>query len=91
MTEIKREYIWQRPKRHALTVEEHNVFISYVAKSKVYRHWMLLFTALLGTGQRLGEIMGHSDIGTTMNIYAEVTEKKKQESFRSLEGKIKIC
>lgn len=24
------------------------------------------------------EIMGHHDIGTTMNIYAEVTENKKQ-------------
>jgi len=37
------------------------------------------------------DIMGHSDITTTMNIYAEVTEKKKQESFKNLEGKIKIC
>lgn len=25
------------------------------------------------------EIMGHSDIGTTMNIYAEATESKKKE------------
>ena len=36
------------------------------------------------------EIMGHSDIGTTMNIYAEATESKKQESFKNLAGKIKI-
>ncbi len=36
------------------------------------------------------EIMGHSDIGTTMNIYAEATEAKKRESFDNLEGKIKI-
>ena len=36
------------------------------------------------------EIMGHSDISTTMNIYAEATEAKKQEAFNSLEGKIKI-
>lgn len=36
------------------------------------------------------EIMGHSDIGTTMNIYAEATEAKKKEAFRNLEGKIKI-
>lgn len=36
------------------------------------------------------DIMGHSDITTTMNIYAEVTEEKKQESFQNLEGKIKI-
>lgn len=36
------------------------------------------------------EIMGHSDIGTTMNIYAEATEAKKKEAFKNLEGKIKI-
>ena len=36
------------------------------------------------------EIMGHSDISTTMNIYAEATESKKKESFANLEGKIKI-
>ena len=36
------------------------------------------------------EIMGHADIETTMNIYAEATKEKKQESFSNLEGKIKI-
>lgn len=36
------------------------------------------------------EIMGHADIETTMNIYAEATAQKKQESFAQLEGKIKI-
>lgn len=34
--------------------------------------------------------MGHADIETTMNIYAEATTKKKVESFANLEGKIKI-
>lgn len=36
------------------------------------------------------EIMGHADIETTMNIYAEATKEKKKESFSNLEGKIKI-
>ena len=36
------------------------------------------------------EIMGHSDISTTMDVYAEATENKKQEAFKNLEGKIKI-
>ena len=36
------------------------------------------------------EIMGHADIETTMNIYAEATERKKKDSFENLEGKIKI-
>ena len=29
-------------------------------------------------------IMGHKDIKTTMDIYAEATEEKKQESFERL-------
>lgn len=36
------------------------------------------------------EIMGHADIETTMNIYAEATKEKKKEAFSSLQGKIKI-
>lgn len=36
------------------------------------------------------EIMGHADIETTLNIYAEVTDEKKKSSFANLEGKIKI-
>lgn len=35
-------------------------------------------------------IMGHSDITTTMNIYADVTKEKKQEIMTNLEGKIII-
>ena len=34
--------------------------------------------------------MGHADIETTMNIYAEATKEKKKESVSNLEGKIKI-
>ena len=32
--------------------------------------------------------MGHADIQTTMDIYAEATEEKKQEVFSNLQGKI---
>ena len=35
-------------------------------------------------------IMGHSDIRTTMNIYAEAMEEQKRQSMKSLEGKIRI-
>ena len=34
------------------------------------------------------ELMGHSDVSTTMNIYAEATEEKKQEVIAKLQGKI---
>lgn len=36
------------------------------------------------------EIMGHSNISTTMDVYNEATKTKKQESFKNLEGKIKL-
>ena len=35
-------------------------------------------------------VMGHSDIQTTMDIYAECTQEKKQEVFANLNGKIMI-
>lgn len=35
-------------------------------------------------------IMGHSDISTTMDIYAEATEEKKQEVIANMENKIFI-
>ncbi len=34
------------------------------------------------------DIMGHANISTTMNLYAEVNEKKKAEHMHQLEGKI---
>lgn len=36
------------------------------------------------------EIMGHKDIATTMEIYAEATKEAKVKSFEDLCGKIKI-
>ena len=36
------------------------------------------------------ELMGHADISTTMNIYAEISEKKKKQVMHRLEGKIRI-
>ena len=36
------------------------------------------------------ELMGHADISTTMNIYAEISEEKKKQVMHRLEGKIRI-
>lgn len=35
-------------------------------------------------------IMGHSDISTTMNIYADCTAEQKQEVLNNLEGRVII-
>ena len=34
------------------------------------------------------DIMGHADITTTMDIYAEATQEKKQEVMANLQAKI---
>lgn len=58
MAEIKRSHNWEKPKRHALTEAQQSAFIEYIKGSKTYRHWLPLFTVLLGTGCRVGEIIG---------------------------------
>ena len=58
LAEIKKSHNWEKPKRHALTEAQQRRFISFVTKSKVYGHWLPLFTVLLGTGGRIGEVLG---------------------------------
>ena len=58
MAEIKKSHNWEKPKRHALSIEEQEAFINYMANSDIYRHWLPLFTVFLGTGCRVGEIIG---------------------------------
>lgn len=58
MAEIKKSHNWEKPKRHALTEAQQSAFIDYIKGSKVYDHWLPLFTILLGTGCRVGEIVG---------------------------------
>jgi len=36
------------------------------------------------------EIMGHSSIGTTMDIYAEISEARKHAAFYSMEGRVSV-
>lgn len=45
-------------KRHALTEEQQERFISYVYSTGKFRRWGPLFTVMLGTGMRVGEALG---------------------------------
>lgn len=58
MQEIKKSHNWEKPKRYALTIEEQEAFIGYMAQSPIYNHWLPIFTVLLGTGCRIGELIG---------------------------------
>ena len=58
MAEIKKSHCFEKPKRHALTEEQQSLFVDYVANSKQYCHWLPLLTVFLGTGCRVGEVIG---------------------------------
>ena len=58
MAEIKKSHNWEKPKRHAMTEEEQSTFVAFVSSSDIYSHWMPLLTTFLGTGCRVGEIIG---------------------------------
>jgi Site-specific recombinase XerD len=58
MAEIKKKAGKNKGIRHALTLEQQRAFINYIESNPIYFHWWPLFTVLLGTGGRIGEIIG---------------------------------
>ena len=58
MADIKKSHTCEKPKRHALTEQQQAKFVEFTAQSYQYKHWLPLFTVLLGTGGRIGEILG---------------------------------
>lgn len=58
MAEIKKSHNWEKPKRHALTERQQEMFISFTAQSYQFKHWLPLITVMLGTGCRVGEVLG---------------------------------
>lgn len=70
MAEIKNRHDWDKPKRHALTEDEQAAFINFIREHNIYSHWLPVFTVLLGTGLRVGELIGlrWEDCDFTNNI-----------------------
>lgn len=58
MKEVSKESDKGRGVRHALTLPQQRSFMDYIANHPVYYHWWPLFTVLLGTGGRIGEVLG---------------------------------
>lgn len=58
MVEIKKSYNWEKSKRRALTVQQQSAFMSFFAEHEQYSRWLPLFKFLLGTGCRVGEVIG---------------------------------
>lgn len=58
MNEIKKSHVWKKNPRHALTATQQKAFMKYVEESELYRGWLPMLTILLGTGLRIGELLG---------------------------------
>lgn len=58
MAQIKKQPGRNHGVRHALSLEEQRAFMQYIKNSTLYKHWEPLFTVLLGTGCRIGEVIG---------------------------------
>ena len=58
MAEIKKKDGKNKGIRHALTLEQQRAFMNYIVNSPVYSHWGPFFTVMLGTGCRIGEVIG---------------------------------
>lgn len=58
MAEIKKKNKKGKAVRHALTIEQQRAFINFIATNPVYVGWYNFFVTLLGTGCRIGEIVG---------------------------------
>ena len=58
MAEVKKKPGRNHGVRHALTLEQQRAFMEYIKNHPVYYRWTPLFTVLLGTGCRIGEVIG---------------------------------
>ena len=58
LRELKQSHGFQVTKRKALTVPEQELFIHFLKTNAKYKHWYPVFAVMLGTGMRVGEIVG---------------------------------
>ena len=58
MRELKKVHSSEKEKRKKLSIEEEAVFENFLKKNGQYHHWYGIFTTLLGTGLRVGEVTG---------------------------------
>ena len=58
LKEMKRSQDYLTEKKKALTIDQQNLFLSYLKNSTQYNHWYPIFATMIGTGMRVGEIIG---------------------------------
>lgn len=58
LEEVRRKTGKKQSRRHALTQEQQRIFMHYVTGNPEFCSWGPMFTVMLGTGCRIGEIIG---------------------------------
>lgn len=58
LKELKQSHNFETEKRKAPTVAEQKLFIDFLQNHPQYHHWYPVFAVMLGTGMRVGEIVG---------------------------------
>lgn len=58
LKELKQSHNFQVEKRKALTVAEQKLFLDFLKTHPKYNHWYPVFAVMLGTGMRVGEVVG---------------------------------
>lgn len=58
LKELKQSHNFQVEKRKALTIPQQKLFITFLKNHPVYSHWYPVFAIMLGTGLRVGELVG---------------------------------
>ena len=81
--------------RHALTLEQQRAFMNYIAQSPIFVGWHSFFTVLLGTGCRIGELVGlrWEDVDLekrTININHQMTYYPRSSDTYKCEFKVSL-
>lgn len=58
LKELKQSRNLFTEKRKALTIQEQEIFLTFLKSSNMYNHWYPVFALMLGTGLRVGEATG---------------------------------
>jgi len=89
MAEIKKSHLWEKPKRHALTVPQQKAFLGYIQDNHQYHGWEPIITVLLGTGMRIGECLGlrWDDVDfeqRTISVNHNLTERNTGDGMKHI-------
>lgn len=58
MKELKQTHNFETERRRTLTMKEHELFIDFLNTSEACKRWKNIFTVMINTGLRVGELTG---------------------------------